>query len=319
MDEYHLLQSGNYIKHSPPKNSFSLVNKALRFLKTSPSPHTHTYIFTAFHNAFCSLGYDSIILPSLDSYAFDANYHYLIFIQAHHRVALVDKKNITYLSHNITPDQLSSLGLSGCKARVINQDALQYNRKDEIGEMISDLCYYNSTTDTLTLPWAAPLSLSSQEELVPTSSSFPGSHDHIYYIGMLYGDSYTFARDANDMLAEQNISIINTQFASEAQHNELVSRFPCAFDLRYRDHIRDGYLPCRVFKNLSLGVPVIVNSAPIIDALPLPAIHFASDKSEFCKAIIEFRPSVDDIRLSSQYIKEKHSYLQRCKIILDLL
>jgi hypothetical protein len=136
----------------------------------------------------------------------------------------------------------------------------------------------------------------------------------------IYGEnhtSYFFRRVINKIKIKLDIKkIIDDNFAKKLTTESLISP-----DLRNVHHINVGYIPCRIFKNISYGMLPGTNSHHInhfFDEL----LPYSSNESElFHKNISECSNSsyIKKMQHLMNLIRENHTYINRAKQIINFI
>lgn len=89
-------------------------------------------------------------------------------------------------------------------------------------------------------------------------------------------------------------------------------------DIRGPEHIRNGYVPCRVFKSISWGHLGTTNSEEVYKELEGHCIY-QPDTSELFYDAMNKRLDCDYIKESMLYIRDNHTYINRINSILSLI
>lgn len=84
------------------------------------------------------------------------------------------------------------------------------------------------------------------------------------------------------------------------------------------NHLSTGYIPCRVFKNISYGQLGISNS-PAVNALMGDYIVFSSDIRELVDKAEKHRQNYDKIMASMIYVKDNHTFINRANALLKTI
>lgn len=89
-------------------------------------------------------------------------------------------------------------------------------------------------------------------------------------------------------------------------------------DIRGPEHLRNGYIPCRVFKSISWGHLGITNSEEV--NLELDGnVLFQPNTSQLFYDLMEKRLDYEFIKKSMMYVKENHTFVNRVKSIMELV
>ena len=88
-------------------------------------------------------------------------------------------------------------------------------------------------------------------------------------------------------------------------------------DIRSKEHVRQRLVTCRVFKNISYGHLGMTNSEQIYQEMDGNCIY-NEDPAELFHEGMANRENYDMIRKGMQYVKENHTYINRCKSVLKI-
>ena len=88
-------------------------------------------------------------------------------------------------------------------------------------------------------------------------------------------------------------------------------------DIRSKEHVRQRLVTCRVFKNISYGHLGMTNSEQIYQEMDGNCIY-NPDPAELFHEGMANRENYDMIRKGMQYVKENHTYINRCSSVLKI-
>ena len=89
-------------------------------------------------------------------------------------------------------------------------------------------------------------------------------------------------------------------------------------DIRPNNHLANGYIPCRSFKNTSYGQLIISNSKAVYDFFE-GDVAYSSNPAELLHVAIEMQndpKTKDKILNTMKIVKEKHTYVSRIRDII---
>ena len=89
-------------------------------------------------------------------------------------------------------------------------------------------------------------------------------------------------------------------------------------DIRGPEHLRNGYVPCRVFKSISWGHLGMTNSLEVFKELDGNCI-LEEDTARLFHSAMAKKEDFDFIRKSMIYVKENHTYVNRIKSIMSIV
>lgn len=290
--------------------------------------HTHSYIHNAFYRTFKYLGYKTIWLDNSDSDNIinNINFSNTMFITE----GQVDKNipiiaDSYYVLHNCNMDKYISLSK---KNILIIQVYSKILTKDK--SKIDDYIYYehfDTDTDTdkkysiLYMPWAT--------DLLPDEINYNilnldkiKTKMEINFIGMqtpewdkvrLFCRKYNIAYNNIGGFQGNNVNIITNQ--------KLIQQSLIAPAIQTKWQVENGYIPCRIFKNISYGRMGITNNTTVYELFNKEIIYHL-DINECLKMAVHFENNPNEykrhILLPLMYfVRDKHTYINRIKTILE--
>jgi hypothetical protein len=141
-----------------------------------------------------------------------------------------------------------------------------------------------------------------------------------FYVGNFSDDALILAYQI-----KKNLKLINHDLyrvsgvnSLSAKYFQTISRF--SFDVRSSQHITDGFIPCRIFKNCSYGRGVITNSEAIHNAFN-KLIPIYKDADDFIDVSDKYSCGYFDnqLREASFYIQKNHTYLNRIRDLFHII
>lgn len=309
--------------------------------------HTHSYIHDAFYKTFKHLGYETYWFHD-GEYPEDFDYNDCVFWTE----GFADKniplnKTSTYFVH-VCPDPARYI--NGGVKRFID---VRYNHlwhKDHVYEYTLDkskvekvghCCYFKPKKnrrvqvlndhhqywiedyDKFYVTWATN---SLPEEFNFEDINYPREDNKIYFTGNLSAngrcENYsTFLPFINEC-RKNNIEFIhNDPFTNPLNDDEVIRRTKksvLGVDIRGPEHLRNGYIPCRVFKSISWGHLGMTNSLEVFNELEGHCLFEENTEKLFYDAM-EKKNDLKFIKNSMMYVQENHTYVNRIRSIMSLL
>lgn len=277
--------------------------------------HTHSYIHGAFYKAFNHLGYDVLWLSDEDDVS-GVDFSNSLFLtegQVDKNIPIV--KGCKYIIHNCNVQKYETVDYL-CLQVYTNgkENSLGYT-----GEKIESCVYYDNSTKTLYQPWATDLLPSEIETYL-----IEKNNKTIGWMGSIWGGYH--GNDTEIMPLIESCKKFGYQFSylkpgscSFEDNKKMISDVEIAPAIVGRWQKVNGYIPCRIFKNISYGKLGITNSQEVFDLFEGNVLLGNGDK------IIERYLAIpSDIQKSmfinaSMLIKQKHTYLSRIERIMKLL
>lgn len=290
--------------------------------------HTHSYIHNAFYRSFKYLGYKTIWLDNSDSDNIINNIDFsnTMFItegQVDNNIPI--RPDSYYVLHNC---DLEKYMLVPKENMLIIQVYSKILTKNE--PKIDEYIYYNKYKQDvknniiysiLYMPWAT--------DLLPDEINYNilnldkiKTKQEINFVGMqtpewdqvrLFCQKYKINYNNIGGFQGNNVDILVNQ--------KLIQQSLIAPSIQTKWQIENGYIPCRIFKNISYGRMGVTNNdtvfelfkkaiiyTPNINECLKMAIHFENNPNEYKKRIL--------IPLMC-FVRDKHTYINRIKTILD--
>jgi hypothetical protein len=284
--------------------------------------HTHSFIHSSYYKAFSKLGYETYWFEDSDNTSgFDFND--CIFLtegQVQYNIPL--NKTCKYILHHTNSDKYDANGLTyinlGNYLKYCD-DGISANHKENTVEKIDTIAFWDDKTRTLYQPWATDLmpdeinienAIGYNENkktvtFVGTSQSHDNTNDLKKFIDSVINAGYSF-RFSGRVSDEENVMIVRQSLVS--------------FDLRGDWHRECGYLPCRIFKNISYGRLTGTNSENVKKVLGEHVIYEPNVSLLFEKLLeAEKTTPIENIKSAMQFVKEHHTYYNRIENILKVI
>lgn len=282
--------------------------------------HTHGYIHSSYYKAFKHLGYETYWFDDNDNVS-GFNFDNCIFLtedQVQKNIPL--NKTCKYVLHHTKLDKYIEHGLDFINlANYLKwcDDGISAYHKENTVVKLNDLCYWDEKTKTLYQPWATDLV--PEEINLDNAIKFDENSASIYYVGSSHDNTERinlFAREAH--ANGKNLIIAKTH--TDLENLQLIRSSYLSFDMRGDWHIECGYLPCRVFKNISYGRITGTNSEHVKKIFGEHVIY-DSDPVNLYKKLVEAEKtfSIEQVKEAMRFIKENHTYVNRINNIMNLL
>lgn len=308
--------------------------------------HTHSYIHAAFFKAFQYLEYETFWFDDLN-FPLDFNFENCIFWTegfADKNIPLI--KSSTYYVH-VAPDPMKYIG-AGVKEFIdvrynhlvhkdhvyeysIDKSKIQklgncvYFEEKQFGveTVVNDYVNYKCPSyRKIYVTWAA--------NTLPHQFNFDDINkereNKIYFSGTLSkkgrNENYSTFKGFIKAAKKNRIKFIsNDPFSNPLSEDEVVRRTQASIlgvDIRGPEHIKNGYVPCRVFKSISWGHLGMTNSPEVLKELEGNLILNTNTTELFYDAM----GKKDDQKFivdAMKYVQANHTYLNRITSILSIL
>ena len=277
--------------------------------------HTHSYIHWGFDRAFKHLGYDTYWFDRRDNVSsFDfSNSLFLTEGQVDQDIPIRDDSY--YIIHNCKPDKYQHLLNNGHAIilQVYTHDCLDRNEPS-----LSYCFHYDLKQPIIYMPWATdllPHEIDTIKQQLPqvvknnNNAQFNGSAGMTGTFGnkqqldafkkgcQEQGKTFTIS-GACSCSMEENIASIQRAYMAPA----LQGSWQC----------KQGYIPCRIFKNISYGALGITNSKTVYELFEGKIIYNESAHQLFYDAQERLKTwTLEDQFALMDLVRDKHTYLNR--------
>lgn len=288
--------------------------------------HTHSYIHEAYYKAFQRLGYTTYWLNNnSDTSNFDFSETLFLTSGDVESAGIPIRKDCWYITHNCPWEKFKEV-----RSRLVNTQVLTKNVPLlKTVEKINEYTYIEDIT--VYQPWATNLL---PEEIDATAVIKPESKE-INYVGtvadMGYSNVGNCLRRFSEGCAEDGIKVVvyggytpgsfsgsNISsvpgFVDDAEHLRLLKRSAYAPQFCGDFQLDIGYIPCRIFKNISYGHHGLTNSPYVNDLFDGQLIFDSDGYNLYTKA----RSSISNTATEKlmKLIRDKHTFINRVETIL---
>jgi hypothetical protein len=286
--------------------------------------HTHSYIHNSYYKAFKALNFETYWFDAKEDTS-NFNFENCIFFtedQAHQNIPL--NKSSFYILHHCKLEKYLNHGcnyvnLCNYVNKCLKGISHNYNDSKSI-EKINYYTYYDPINKGLYQPWATDLL--PNEIIEQNFLSLDESKNDIYYIGSITSDNINQVRDFSNACYNNSKNFITLNNLSDEDNKNYVRKSYISPDIRCQIHLDLGYMPCRIFKNLSYGVVPATNSVWVRDFFGekiLPYSENCSDLFEINRDFIKNEYNLNSTKWLINEIKEHHTYINRVNSILKFL
>jgi hypothetical protein len=306
--------------------------------------HTHSYVHDAYYRAFKHLGYDVYWFHDKD-YPEDFDYTNCLFIGegfADEKLPINDS-SCYLIMYCPSPIKYQNAGryIDIRMAAVDFKDHIQeYSLNKETVIKLGPACYFEPKTankvrvkndyvdyeiddyDKVYISWATNLLPDEFEE----EDIYLERENSIYYCGTIspHGEceNYSTWEPFIKTCQENGIRFIhNDPWSNPLSMGDVIVRTQkslLGIDIRGPQHLKQGLLTCRVFKNMSYGHLGLTNSKAIFEELEGNCI-FNEDTKQLFYDGMKNKDNYILIKKGMQYVKENHTYVNRIESILSIL
>jgi hypothetical protein len=276
-------------------------------------------VHNGFYRAFKHLGYDTYWFDDKDNLN-DFDFRNSLFVTIGGQDEKIPLRNdCRYILHNCENQKYERLfELSNCiKLQVYTHDCLTRNV-----EKIDQCIYKDKEDKTIYMPWATDL-LPSEIDANKIPQRQRKRENTVYWIGTVWGseqgnynelvkfvkacnDSQVRFRQLSQVSPEENLNLIHRSLMAPA----IQGPFQC----------EKGYIPCRIFKNISYGQIGITNSKTVYELFEKKIVYNENTYQLFFDALEEIK-NITDSQLYDlmDFVKNKHTYINRINTLLDFM
>ena len=280
--------------------------------------HTHSYIHEAFCRAFKHLGYETYWVSSVDEIKNIDLAHALFITEGQVDKEIPKRSDCYYILHNCARCDYQELFCNNrcIILQVYTHDCLPY--ADKIDEYI----YGNVTEKMIFMPWATDL-LPYEIDQIKQCCMKDKKELIVNWVGSIGGgffgnnpeiEGFRKACSENNIVFKQviNISIDETI--------DLIKKSSMAPAIQGAWQCEKGYIPCRIFKNISYGQWGITNNKTVYDLFKGKIVYNPDTYQLFydAAAYIDNAPTTELYELMD-FVKDNHTYVNRIDTLLQFM
>lgn len=279
---------------------------------------THSFIHYAYQRAFESLGWESYWIDSPDADSFDFKDSLILTLGGWDQKVPI-REDCKYILHNCDMGRYSSIIDNTLILQVFTNHVF-----DRDVEKIDDFIYYqkdrNFGSHVLYQPWATDLLPNEIKNLESINFS---KEKTVYWVGSIWNDG----NQGNSIEIEElrkSLSNNGLEFqqvkADYDKNKEFINKSYISPSLQGKWQCDQGYIPCRIFKNISYGEFGITNSK-YVSELFKDEIVFDDNIDLMVQKSLEKREKItlDEINHQINFVREKHTYINRIENILSVI
>ena len=185
-------------------------------------------------------------------------------------------------------------------------------------ERINYFTYYDSKNRALYQPWGT----ASFHDEFDNFSELDTTISEIYYVGTVWTDNINEINQFYTSCLKNNKKLIIQRTSSELESRKFIKASFIAPDIRLKHHVNVGYIPCRIFKNISYGKVPATNSEYVANFFGKGLLPYTPNPENLVECNTEFynSPKAREIfSFLSNEVKQNHTFLTRIKHILEVL
>lgn len=274
--------------------------------------HTHSYVHHAFARAAVSMGYETFWVEDAKDSNLYLTQDTIVICCGVSDKHLGYKEGVKYVLHNSDRHDL----------RVGKYIDLQVYTTDvytrNVSKLNYDLTYWEDKTRTLFQPWATDLLPDEILKLGPKQFS---DSNEISWVGTITSGqqgNYDEILKYADICAKNGLAFTHRQNISVEDNIAVVRNSRQCPTIQGRWQVEKGYIPCRIFKNISYGCWTETNSKTTAALLGLEQHEDMQGVFAASEEMHKTRNS-DKIFDKMKLVAEKHTYVNRIQSIVETL
>ncbi|MBI5274761.1 MAG: hypothetical protein HY860_06905 [Chlamydiales bacterium] len=291
--------------------------------------HTHSYIHYGFYKAFKHLGYKTLWLDNTSDIS-NLDLSQTLFITEHQVDQCIPLREdcyyVVHCSSDAKYDHIKEIDhyvdLKVYKNIFLHSATLM---------QVEPYIYYDLPNQTLIMPWATdllPEEIEQNKKLTPLLKLKPVLRNKkIYWVGTLGGGKFGNHLELGGFIRackQQHIPFIHSDpWASpvSAEDNQrLIQRSYLAPTICGGMQLQHDYIPCRIFKNISYGHIGVTNSKAVYNLFNKKIVYNPDTFQLFFDAQAKLMEgNVEEFYELMDFVKEKHTYLNRIQHILNFI
>lgn len=281
--------------------------------------HTHSYIHYAFHKAFHHLEYNCLWLDDDDvinnkiSHIDFTNTLFITEGQVDKHIPI--RSDCTYILHNCDGSKYVNVKAK-YNMQVITKTSLNTYKHTKL----TNYAYYCG--DCFTLCWATdllPEEINKNIQNIKNNNIF--NKLELNFVGMPTGpwDSVKLWCTQNNITYNQCGGFSNN--VSMDENVTLIQNSIIAPAIQEPWQVENGYIPCRIFKNISYGKIGVTNNKFVYDVFKNDDIELIYDDNIFnlLNKAMECKDDKDLLLKQMEYVRDNHTYINRINSLFEFL
>ncbi len=286
-----------------------------------PGANTLSYVWAAMVKAFRHLGYSTVHVADDPESRAVANLatDTLLFVEGQQDQHVPIYPGIRYVLHNCDWEKYSEVRSACLALQVYSHDVLK--REVEELEPFVYLQKVPGCRGILYQPWATDL-LPDEIDLEDGLIDRMGSTESVW-VGTIGGGRFG---NINELAGwrqgcdGRGITFRHVTGATNEENRHLVRGAYLAPVIVGTWQRQNGYIPCRAFKNVSYGQPLLTNSKAVLDLFGSSAIWNEDTYALFQQgeACLTDPTSDEDIQEAMAFVRDHHTFVNRVQRILEV-
>ena len=284
--------------------------------------HTHSWVHQGFYRGFKKLGYETYWFTDNDYLNIDFEKTLFITMNNTENKNMPCRSDCYYILHNCEIEKFFDKGVSKDKIMILQVYTHDCKTRD-LKRVYEDDPFqlYNIKDKILYFPWATDIFPEDIKNNMKDIKNFKTKRV-INFVGtsvkpwdkfMLISKRFGILFNSLGGNSHKKVSINDNQ--------KLIQESFMAPSIQSDWQVEKGYIPCRIFKNISYGKFGITNSNTVNEYFNNELIYDKNVIKLFQKAynIINTNKTDYNILLKHmQYVSDKHTYINRCETLINI-
>lgn len=286
------------------------------------SNHTHYWIHYAYHRAFKEMGFETYWLEDKHHSTFDFQ-NSLFFVAGIQDKHVPLREDCRYILHNCDMKKYQQLfDKNNCiRLQVYTHDCLERNVTK-----VEDCIYIDYDRKSIYMPWATDLLPREIDTIKDNMRKIIAKKRIARFVGTCnYRSNSPFNNrkplfDFKRGCSECDIDFEIITGVDMHKNIALTQEALVAPAIQGEWQCEKGYIPCRIFKNISYGQMGVTNSKTVYDLFKGNIVYNA-DAAQLAHDAIEKASTItlDEIFELMDFVRDNHTYINRIKLLLSLL
>lgn len=291
--------------------------------------NTFAFIHDSWFRTFRYMGYETIWLDNSDNIS-GIDFENSLFLtegQVDQNIPIV--ASAKYIIHNCDLTKYKPILPNVLNLQVYTHDCL--TRKIEVIDE-EQLCFYQPEADfsrpdhgcdnrTIYQPWATnllPNEFSASSNIAQTCTR----QKRIFWVGSIMGGPHRNDDKLSELASAaktQGVLFIHAKLQNDMQPKAIAESW-IAPAVQGAWQVEKGYIPCRVFKNLSFGRMTPTNSEAVNNLFNQKLVYDKSVAAMYNKAVEwEQNPDAETLEWLIERVRTKHTFVNRIENMLKVL
>lgn len=289
--------------------------------------HTHSYIHAAFYRAFEYLGYEVYWVENMEQLEGVDVRNALFITEGQVDGEMPKRKDCYYIVHNWNPDLYQEVFTEN---RCIVLQVYTHDCLPCVTEKVADYIYSNTDEKMIFMPWATDLLPDEIDRIKKyrkkKKKEFRGRKKReriVNWVGTIgegfYGN-YLEITGFKKACEENNIPFNQYGNVSMQEGINLIKTSYMAPALQGAWQCQQGYIPCRIFKNISYGQWGITNNKTVYDLFKGKIIYNPDTYQLFYDAQKYIKKaSLGELYELMDFVRDNHTYINRIQTLITFM